>query len=223
MRRTSVLLLGFALASMPAGAQVEPTPEATPVPDLRALLASLARTPPAQTRYVERRESPLLDQPLLFAGQLEQPGAGKLIKTVEGARRERMEIDGDRVRVEREGRRVRSFSLQRAPELSALAASMDALLGGDADALDALYHVRLEHDGSSWRIELDPRDARLRKRVLGMQLLGIDRSWRCLDLQLDGGENSRMWLGDAAARAATSADEAERDALCGGGADQAFP
>jgi hypothetical protein len=189
--------------------------EASELPDLPALLAGFAQPAPARTYYFERRTSPLLIEPLLFGGELSQPRPGELVKTVEGENPERLRIAGERVEVAREGQPTRRFALKRAPELAALAASFEALLSGDLALLEQHYTLDLQPAGNGWRIELDPRNPRLTKKVLGMRLLGRGGEWRCFDLELAEGESSRMWLGQWAASARAAADEATRDALCG--------
>ena len=47
-----------------------------------------------------------------------------------------------------------------------------------------------------------------------MTLIGGNGELRCVDLVQQGGERSRMWLGDVAEAAANASDEATRDALC---------
>jgi hypothetical protein len=184
-------------------------------PELAALLAGFAQPAPARTAYFERRTSPLLIAPLHFGGELSQPQPGELVKTVEGENPERLRIAGERVEVQRQGQPSRRFALKRAPELAALAASFEALLGGDLGLLEQHYAIELQTAGAGWRIELSPRNPRLSKKVLGMRLHGQGLDWRCFDLRLAEDESSRMWLGEWATAARAAADEATRDALCG--------
>lgn len=185
------------------------------VPEIDALLAGFAQPAPARTAYFERRDSPLLVQPLLFGGELSQPAADELVKTVEGAQPERLRIAGERVEAQREGQGTRRFSLKRAPELGALAASLRALLGGDRGLLERHFAIELRPTAAGWTLDLTPTDARVARKVRGMRLHGVDGEWRCFDLDLAEDERSRMWLGAWAESARAAADEAARDALCG--------
>jgi len=191
------------------------TSAASPPPEPAELLAALAQPAPAQTAYFERRSSPLLAEPLLFAGTLSQPQPGELIKTVEGDTPERLRIADERVEVERAGQPTRRFSLKRAPELAALSASFEALLRGDLALLQKHYALDMQGSASAWNLRLAPLNRRLQKRVSSLSLYGQQLEWRCFDLDLIDGERSRMWLGEWAARAAAAADEPARDALCG--------
>ncbi len=158
-------------------------------------------------------------QPLLFGGQLSQPAADELVKTVEGDQPERLRIAGERVEVQREGQNTRRFSLKRAPELAALAASLRALLGGDRSLLEQHFAIELAPSGAGWTLDLAPTDARVARKVRGMRLHGVAGEWRCFDLDLAEDERSRMWLGPWAASARAASDEPARDALCGTAAE----
>lgn len=178
------------------------------------MIAALAQPTPARTAFFERRESNLLTEPLLFQGSLQRPSAEQLVKQIDGPPAESMQISADRVRVERDGERTRSFSLRRAPELAVLAASFQALLAGDRPQLEKLYQLQFSAEAGHWQLLLVPKEARLRKRVDQLRLHGSALAWHCLDLELANGERSRMWLGELAAAAAAASDEAARDRLC---------
>lgn len=187
---------------------------AAPPPEPAALLATLRQPPPTRTEFFERRQSPLLRAPLLFAGELERPVAGVLVKRTRTPQRERTKIQAEQVTVEREGEQPRRFSLRRAPELRALTASVEAVLGGDLALLKKHFRLRMEGSDQAWTLHLGPRDKRLAKRVEALRFLGTARELRCMDLVLTGAELSRTWLGAQAAAAAAAGDEAARDALC---------
>lgn len=189
--------------------------QAAPPPEPEQLLAALARPAPTQTAFFERRASPLLAQPLLFSGELQRPAAGTLVKRIEHPYAERTAIEGEKVSVEREGERARRFSLRRAPELRALMAGIEAVLGGDLALLQKHYTLAMDGSDAAWTLHLAPIDKRLAKRVQSMRFLGAGTTLQCMDLVLAGDETSRTWLGEIAAPAAKAPDEAARDALCG--------
>ena len=188
---------------------------AAPPPDPATLLAALEHPAPTQTAFFERRQSPLLAQPLLFSGELQRPAAGTLVKRILVPYVEHTRIEGEKVSVEREGERTRRFSLRRAPELRALTASIEAVLGGDLALLQKFYKLRMEGTDAAWTMQLAPIDKRLAKRVDAMRFLGSGTALHCMDLVLAGNETSRTWLAERAAAAAAAPDEAARDALCG--------
>ena len=190
-----------------------PAPAAAP-PDAAQLLGALKRPLPTQTAFFERRQSPLLARPLLFSGELQRPAAGTLVKRIDKPYVELTRIEGEKVSVERAGERTRKFSLRRAPELRALTASIESVLGGDLALLQKYFTLRMDGSDAAWTLHLVPKDKRLAKRVDAMRFLGSGRDLRCMDLVLAGNETSRTWLAAQAATAASAADEAARDALC---------
>ena len=197
-----------------------PVPAAPP-PDAAALLAALKHPAPTQTAFFERRQSPLLARPLLFSGELQRPVAGTLVKRIEKPYVEQTRIEGEKVSVERAGERTRKFSLRRAPELRALTASIEAVLGGDLALLQKYFKLRMDGSDAAWTLHLAPIDKRLAKRVDSMRFLGSGTQLYCMDLALAGAETSRTWLAERAAAAAIASDEPARDALCGAGAVRA--
>src|SRR5687768_10031831 len=98
--------------------------------DADTLLKSLAHPAPAVTPFVEVRYSKLLDQPIVVKGQLEYHEYGKLVRAVSTPFKERTEILGETVSVQREGKSPRRFSLKRAPELRSMLGGFAAVLGG---------------------------------------------------------------------------------------------
>jgi hypothetical protein len=168
--------------------------------ELDSLLAALARPVPTETGFVERRESALLDAPLLLSGRLLRPQAGTLVRQVEQPFSERTTIDGQRVRIEREGSRARSFSLRRAPELVAVLASFQALLDGDRGALEPHYRIAFEHDDAGWQILLTPRQPRLLQRLGRIGLHGSGDELACIATRGGEGGDSLMLIGAAADR-----------------------
>jgi hypothetical protein len=198
MRRLRWTLLPLLLAGACA-TTAEPADAA-----LDRLFATLARPAPTATGFVEQRESALLDAPLLLRGRLERPAPGVLLREVETPYRERTRIDGDAVRVERDGGKPRRFSLRRAPELAALLASFQALLDGDRAALDPHYTLRLDHGDAGWTIRLQPRQPRLAKRIGGIALHGRDAELACIAMRGGSAGDSLMLVGAAAE--ATPAD-----------------
>ncbi|HRQ66515.1 MAG TPA: fatty acyl CoA synthetase [Xanthomonadaceae bacterium] len=176
--------------------------------DGAALDALLA---PASTAFLERRDSPLLEAPLLLRGTLHQPDAETLLREVESPFHERTTIRAERVVIERADGRERRFALRNAPELAALLDSFRALLGGDRALLERHYRVRLDStaDGT-WRIDLVPREARRQRRIARVELIGRDDALACLVVHAGDGGVSRMLLGAAAE---TTLDDALDSAL----------
>ncbi|TXK62278.1 LolA-related protein [Alkalisalibacterium limincola] len=181
----------------------------TPVPSsdderTRAVLQALAQPVPSNTRFVERRESGLLDEPLILRGEMARPDADRLVRSVLAPYSERSEIHGERVVVTREDGRERRFSLRRAPALAALRDGLQALLSGDAQALQASFEVTLEEaaadpaDASAaWRFTMRPHAARVAEHIERLEAVGRGDTLRCLLTHEADGSVSWLLLGEA--------------------------
>lgn len=167
--------------------------------DADALIARLARPAPASIAFTEVRVSPLLREPLVVSGELEFSGPTSLDRHVRKPYREDTAIRGESVRVEREGEQARSFALKRAPELRGLLTGFSSLLTGDAPGLKRSFDVQAQGTEQSWTLQLVPLDARARKRLQKLEIVGHDATPRCFSLLNGDGGASVMVLGEAAA------------------------
>jgi len=168
-------------------------------PDLDSLLKSLAREPPQKIAFVETHASPLLDQDLVVSGVLEYRGKGQLSRVVTEPYRERTDIDGSDVRIQREGLPERRFSLRRSAELGGLLAAFSSLLAGDRTALESSFETTVEFQPSSWQLDLVPRQAGRRDRVGRIRVRGVGDAPACIAVVLqDGSTSSVIQLGTAA-------------------------
>ena len=109
--------------------------------DADALIGRLAKPAPATVAFREVRFSPLVNEPLIVAGELGYDGPTSLDRRVTEPYRETVAIRGESVRVEREGEPTRSFGLNRAPELRGLLSGFTALLAGDPAVLERSFKV----------------------------------------------------------------------------------
>jgi Outer membrane lipoprotein carrier protein LolA-like len=167
--------------------------------DLDSLLESLAREPPQAIPFVEIHHSPLLEHDLVVSGTLEYPAKGRLSRVVEEPYRERTDIDGSDVRIQREGHPERRFSLRRSAELGGLLSAFSALLGGDRATLEASFEPTVEFRPGGWQLDLVPKHGGRQDRVDRIRVQGIGNEPYCIDvLMRDGGAASRIRLGTAA-------------------------
>lgn len=163
--------------------------------DTQALLARLSRPAPDTTTFVEVRYSGLLAEPLVASGRLEHRADGALVREVLEPYRETTTLQGENVRVEREGSRPRSFSLDRAPELRGMLSSFGALLAGDLGMLERHFTVTTRGTDAQWRIELAPLDEKLKRRLASIEVDGAQDRARCFTLTEPDGDASVMTLG----------------------------
>ena len=184
--------------------------------DADALIARLARPAPASIAFTEVRVSPLLREPLVVAGELEFSGPASLDRHVRKPYREDTSIRGESVRVEREGEQPRSFALKRAPELRGLLTGFSSLLTGDAAGLRRSFDVQAQVTEQAWTLQLVPLDARARKRLQKLEIVGHEATPRCFSLLNGDGGASVMALGDAAASVPEKATLEALKKLCEG-------
>jgi hypothetical protein len=188
--------------------------------DASALLARIARPAPASVDYAEVRFSKLLTVPVVTTGRLDYAGVDEFAKHVATPYREDLYVERDEVRVERPGQAPRRIPLQRAPELRGLLTSFGALLGGDRAALERVFTLAVSNGaGDGWRLTLTPRDARVRSRMKGVDVVGRGDAPRCLTVRQADGTTSTMLFAELARDAFPSSFGPELVAKrCGAGA-----
>jgi Outer membrane lipoprotein carrier protein LolA-like len=166
--------------------------------DTQGLLKRLARPAPATTPFVEVRFSKLLDQPIVVKGQLEYHEDGALVRAVSVPFRERTEIRGETVTVERVGRSQRRFSLKRAPELRSMLGGFAAVLGGGQDTLERDFDLALADDEDQWKLTLTPKSASAGKYLRDIVIEGRASEPRCIIVTQADTQSSVMLVGKAA-------------------------
>ena len=162
------------------------------------LLAKLARPAPATTPFMEVRFSKLLDQPIVVKGQLEYLEDGALVRAVSAPFRERTEIRGETVSVQREGKSPRRFSLKRAPELRSMLGGFAAVLGGGRASLDRDFNLALEGEEQNWLLALTPKSAQMGRYVRDIHIHGSQGEPRCIVVTQPDKQASVMLVGEAA-------------------------
>lgn len=169
------------------------------VAELDALLASLARQPPQTIAFVETHRSPLLEGDLVVSGELEYRGPGRLSRIVTAPTRERTDIDGTDVRIQREGRPERRFSLRHSAELGGLLSAFSALLAGDRAALEESFTPRLERGPEGWQLDLVPRSMQAGDRIERIRVRGRGDAPASIEIVTkDGTAGSIIRLGEQA-------------------------
>lgn len=198
---------------MPLACLAAPTPEPA---DAKALVASLKRPAPARTPFAEARFMKVLDKPLVVSGEFAWLGGDKLERRVDKPAKEVSTIADGEVTQEREGRKPRTFSLKRAPQLRILLDSFVALLGGDASRLDDAFDVKLGRDADRWALTLAPRDPSLAKQIVSIQVYGSGNQPRCMRMNEKDGDTTIDMLGDLAGHMVAEPELADVIAQCGG-------
>jgi hypothetical protein len=204
------LLLGLSLPWL-AGASTAENDAAA-----QSLIVSLGRPAPARTVFAEARFMKILEQPRVSSGELSWLGGDRLERRVERPAKEVATIADGEVTQQREGRKPRSFTLNRAPQLQVLLDSFVALLGGDASRLNQAFAIRHDGDAERWTLILTPRDARVAKAIASIQIDGRGNEPRCMRMQESDGDLAIDLLGDLAARMPAAPTREALAALCQG-------
>lgn len=168
--------------------------------DLEALMALLAQRQSGEARFTEERTVAGFDGPLRTSGTLSFAAPDRFARQTLEPRRERMEVSGNQVRLERGGR-VRQMALDALPELAALLEGLRGTLTGNAALLRKHFDVRLGGQARLWTLTLVPRDSALAAQVRLLQIVGTAGDLRTVELQMAGGERSLMTIEPATAAA----------------------
>ncbi|WDS35411.1 LolA-related protein [Pseudoxanthomonas sp.] len=181
------------------------------------ILSKIARPGAITTQFVELRGSALLKTPLRVEGRYARDADATLVREVTAPYHEKITLKGDQATLERDGKKPRTFSLSRAPELADLQRGFGALLSGDATELEQHYALSAAGTHQAWQLKLDPRDAAAAKApVRDIQLYGKGAELRCIETTSDKGEVQRTLLAGAAQAAAKVSEADALTALCRG-------
>ena len=183
-----------------------------------AVIERLKKPAPATIDFREVRFSALLDAPLAVRGTLRYLAPDHLERLVREPYLERTTIRGESVRVERDGEKLTTFALKRAPELKGLLSAFGALLTGDSTAVAKNFEIEATGDAKQWELRLVPRDARTRERVKDIVVIGRDDAPSCL-LMSGAGEARTVSLFAELSKAAPQKNVTvnELTTLCRGG------
>ena len=131
-------------------------------------------------------------------GQLEYHENGALVRAVNDPFRERTEIRGETVTIERVGKSPRRFALKRAPELRSMLAGFSAVLGGSRASLEQDFTLALEGDDNHWRLAMTPKSATLKKYVRDIVIQGRENEPKCIVVTQPNMQASITLVGTAA-------------------------
>lgn len=188
--------------------------------DAPMLIAALAHTPPATTRFVEVGFVSMLDQPLLLRGELIWRGDAQLEKRIDSPYRETTIINGENVEVRRDKKNPRQFTLDRAPELRGFLVSFTALLSGNVTLLQQYHTLAVSGDEHAWLITLTPRDAALGKRIGSINVYGSETALRCFNVQQTDGDSNVLLVEQlASAKLPAALTLPHMNTLCSGAAN----
>lgn len=160
---------------------------------LEELMQEMAKVKKSSATFTERKYLSMLKKPLNFSGTLEYSAPGRFEKITLLPKREAMVLDGDRLEVENGGaNRKRVLSLQGYPAIWALVESIRSTLAGDAQTLNRFYLATLVGQRKQWRLELLPRDPKMRNMVTEIHISGRNEQISTIEIREAGGDYSVM-------------------------------
>ena len=121
------------------------------------LMQLLAAAPAAQVAFTEKKFSNLLSEPVVSSGKLIYRRPDIVEKNIETPRKESYRFVGEELVFVRNGAE-RRIPLSSQPLLSAFAASLRGVLGGDLALLRNYYQLLLRGDELSWHLDMTPLD-----------------------------------------------------------------
>jgi outer membrane lipoprotein-sorting protein len=156
-------------------------------------MAALHAVPASRATFVEEKEVPELDRPLVSRGTLAWRAPDRLEKRTTDPAPELFLIEGERLTLERPERGVReTLSLDTAPEIRPLVEALRATLAGDIATLRRYHEVSFSGDAARWRIVLVPRSLRLRGAVQRITLEGAGGFLAVVETQGNDGRTRLM-------------------------------
>jgi len=155
--------------------------------DLRSVLENTAVVPPAQVGFQEERHNPIFEEPMLLTGRLEYLAGGTLRKVIETPFEEDILIEAGHVVVARDGE-TRKLALNRSRALKTILGAIEAILSGDSDELEAVFHCELSGTDDAWALQMTPISRSVAKRITKLEVRGDDRSVTSIRINLQDDE-----------------------------------
>jgi len=145
--------------------------------------------------FEEATYSSLLTEPLKTKGVLRFTPPAVLEKQVNEPYRERYVIDGDRVTVESERRRLKkTLSLEDYPALRSFVEAFRASFTGDVGRLQQIYETTVGGTSARWTLLLRPRDQTGKSIVDYILFSGSDGRIAQIAMRMPDGDRSVMTL-----------------------------
>jgi outer membrane lipoprotein-sorting protein len=160
-----------------------------------SLLASIAKTPPVSTPFVQVSYRGVLDRPLVVSGTLQWLGGDRMQRDIDKPFKETAKNGGCEMSVHRGSGDVHRMPLARAPQAGAMLAGFRALLGGDVSALQQDFTLSAQGGSAHWVITLAPRTNQLKRQLASIVIDGRAHEPRCLTVTDANGDRSITLVG----------------------------
>jgi len=187
-------VLGGALAvgaHSPVSSAAAPADETAALDQLLKLLAERRHD---HVTFTEVQQLAILDQPLHSSGELLYDAPDRLEKRTLEPRREDLVLEHGTLSVERDHHH-RSVALRDFPQAVPFVESLRATLAGDRAALARYFTMQFSGTLGSWRLELTPTDAVLKRSVQHILITGETDRIRTVQIRQSDGDTSTLTIG----------------------------
>lgn len=159
--------------------------------DLETVFEKVAVTAPARVAFREERHNPMLKEPIVLTGYLEYLQPGHLRKVIETPFQESFLIADDQIEINRDGN-IRKLSLSKSKPIRAMLGGIEAILAGQTDKLDDLFHYELNGTSCAWSLKLKPRSRKISSHLTSMLVKGDEETLSSIRVDMKKGEWSLM-------------------------------
>ena len=154
--------------------------------DIGQLMAELATHKGGRALFVEKRYIAVLEKPVMASGEMVYTPPSYLEKRTLQPKVETVILDGDRLSLERDRRRL-TINLARQPEALAFVDSIRGTLAGNREALERSYALSLRGGSNQWVLTLLPSDQKIAALVQRITVSGAHNQVNRIEyLQADG-------------------------------------
>ena len=161
--------------------------------DLPRLMQALAAAPATQVAFTEKKFSSLLSAPVVSTGKLVYRRPDLVEKHIDTPRKESYRFNGEELVMLRSGSEKR-IPLSSQPLLSAFAASLRGVLGGDLALLRSHYQLSLQGVENSWRLDMTPIDEETGRYVQRISVSGQGGRIAQIEVRETSGDHSVLQI-----------------------------
>jgi len=159
--------------------------------DLRTILENSAVTAPSRVDFREERHNPMLKEPIVLTGYLEYLRPGHLRKVIETPVKETFLVTDDYIEIDRDGK-TRRLPLSKSKPIRAMLGGIEAILAGQPDKLESMFHIELSGSSCSWELMLEPRSKRVASHLTHLLVKGDDETLLSIRTDMKNSEWSLM-------------------------------
>lgn len=159
--------------------------------DLNTVFENVAVTAPDKVAFREERYNPMLKEPIVLTGYLEYLKPGHLRKVIETPFKEAFLVADGQIEISRDGK-VRKLSLSKSKPIRAMLGGIEAILAGQSDNIDDMFHHELTGTSCSWALRLEPRSKKISAHLTSMLVKGNEETLNSIRVDMKKGEWSLM-------------------------------